>query len=155
MVYKFAIRSEHFLDILEIILAAVVIVGFALSFYNLVREIPQMFAEEENGQAFHAFLEFALNLVVGIEFTKMLLKHTPGSVLEVLLFAIARHVVPSHESGIETLLCIGAIAGIFAIRKFLYSETFETEEEGKRLDWLAPPTTGKNNCVRRSAGTEC
>lgn len=41
-------------------------------------------------QSFQAVLEQAFNLVIGIEFIKMLAKHTPGSAIEVLLFAMAR-----------------------------------------------------------------
>ena len=139
LVYRTAIWTEHILDILEIILAITVLVGFVLTFIHLVREMPALLSDGHGGEAFHEFLEFALTLVVGIEFTKMLIKHTPGSVLEVLLFAIARHMVLNHDKGLENILCILAIAGIFAIRKFLNCESFETEEEGKKLDWLASP----------------
>ena len=34
-----------------------------------------------------------MDIVIGIEFIKMLAKHSPGSSLEVLLYAIARHLV--------------------------------------------------------------
>ena len=34
------------------------------------------------------FLQRALDIVIGIEFIKMLAKHSPGSSLEVLLYAI-------------------------------------------------------------------
>ncbi|MBE5997795.1 MAG: hypothetical protein E7240_10790 [Lachnospiraceae bacterium] len=139
--YWAAMWTEHILDIFEIVLAVTVLIAFALTFISLIRELPGLIREGAGGEAFHEFLEFALMLVVGIEFTKMLVKHTPGSVLEVLLFAIARHLVLNHDNGLENVLCIIAIAGIFAIRKFLHSESFETEEEGKKLDWLASPSS--------------
>ena len=146
--YWAAMWTEHILDIFEIILALTVLVGFVLTFVSLLRELPELLHAEGSGAVFHEFLEFALMLVVGIEFTKMLVKHTPGSVLEVLLFAIARHLVLNHDNGIENVLCIIAIAGIFAIRRFLHCDSFETEEEGKKLDWLASPghtPIGKEN----------
>ena len=139
-VYRTALWTEHILDILEIVLAIAVVAGFLLTFVLFIRELPGMLASENGGETFHEFLEFALNLAVGIEFVKMLIKHTPGSVLEVLLFAIARHMVLSHDSGLENLLSIAAIAVIFAIRKYLFSRTFESAEEGRQLDWLSPPT---------------
>lgn len=49
----------------------------------------------------------------------MLAKHTPGSAIEVLLFAIARQMVVEHTSPLENLIGIVTIALIFAIRKFL------------------------------------
>ena len=146
--YWAAMWTEHILDIMEILLAITVVIAFVCTFITLIREIPGLLHDGEGGHVFHEFLEFALMMVVGIEFVKMLIKHTPGSVLEVLLFAIARHLVLNHDNGIENVLCIIAIAGIFAIRKFLNCESFETEEEGKKLDWLASPgspSAGKDN----------
>ena len=137
--YRFAMWTEHVLDIFEIVLAVTVMVGFVLTFVGLLKEMPVLLNEEGGAHAFHEFLEFALSLVVGIEFVKMLIKHTPGSVLEVLLFAIARHLVLSHDNGLENVLCIVAIAGIFAIRKFLHTDSFETKEEAAKLDWLSSP----------------
>ena len=40
-----------------------------------------------------------MDLVIGIEFIKMLIKHTPGSVVEVLLFALSRHMVLEGKDG--------------------------------------------------------
>jgi len=50
----------------------------------------------------------ALALVVGIEFIKMLVKHAPEAVVEVLLFAIAREMVVTHAGSAENLM--GGIA---------------------------------------------
>ena len=68
---------------------------------------------------FDRILSMTLALVIGVEFTKMLFKHTPESVLDVLLFAIARQVVMYHERTMDLLFGIVAIAGLFAIKKFL------------------------------------
>ncbi|MDL2327891.1 hypothetical protein LJC64_04520 [Ruminococcaceae bacterium OttesenSCG-928-A11] len=68
---------------------------------------------------FNEFLSGVFNLIIGVEFTKMLCKHTPDTVVEVLLFAIARQVVITHGNIWESILGVVAIAGLFAIRKFL------------------------------------
>ncbi len=44
-----------------------------------------------NDVEIRTFLERGLDIVIGIEFIKMLAKHSPGCSLEVLLYAIARH----------------------------------------------------------------
>lgn len=75
-------------------------------------------------QSFQAVLEQAFNLVIGIEFIKMLAKHTPGSAIEVLLFAMARQLVIGHMAPFENLLGIIAIAIIFIIRRFLFVPSF-------------------------------
>ena len=54
----------------------------------------------------------------------MLAKHSPGSSLEVLLYAIARHLVVGHDSAIENLLSVGAIALIFIVRKYFFVPSF-------------------------------
>ena len=54
----------------------------------------------------------------------MLAKHSPGSSLEVLLYAIARHLVVGHDSAVENLLSVGAIALIFIVRKFFFVPAF-------------------------------
>ena len=54
----------------------------------------------------------------------MLAKHSPGSSLEVLLYAIARHMVVGHESAMENLLSVSAIALIFIVRRFFFVPAF-------------------------------
>ena len=67
-----------------------------------------------------AFLSGAFNVVIGIEFLKMLCRHTLSSVIEVLLFAIARGMVAEHTTPVENLLSIAAIAILFVVRKYLF-----------------------------------
>ncbi len=55
---------------------------------------------------------------------KMLAKHTPGSAIEVLLFAMARQLVIGHMTPVENLLGVIAIGIIFIIRKFLFVPSF-------------------------------
>ena len=64
-------------------------------------------------------LDSAMTLAIGVEFIKMLGKHTPQTVVEVLLFAIAKQLVVFHTTPLENLMNVAAIAGLFAIRKFL------------------------------------
>ena len=66
------------------------------------------------------FLEKALTLVIGIEFVKMLCNHNPETVVEVLLFAIARHLIVEKQEIKEMLLGVICIAILFVIRKFLF-----------------------------------
>ncbi len=68
-----------------------------------------------------------MGLVVGVEFIKMLIRHTPGAVIEVLLFAIARQLIVYHTSTLETLIGILAVGCAFAIRKFLFVEKIDVD----------------------------
>ena len=66
----------------------------------------------------------------------MLIKHTPGSVVEVLLFALSRHMVLEGGNALENLLTVCAIAVIFAIRRFLNIESFDFLAKSNDEDWL-------------------
>ena len=71
---------------------------------------------------FTEFLANALSLVVGVEFVKMLCRHSAQTVVEVLMFATARQMVVEHMAPTQTLIGVIAIAILFAIRKFLMTE---------------------------------
>lgn len=58
------------------------------------------------------FLENVMTFAIGVEFVKMLCTHTPGTVIEVLLFAISRQMIVGHVSGFEVLAGVAAIAGL-------------------------------------------
>lgn len=75
-------------EVMEIAVAVIVLVGFFISIIPILKEMPSLL-DNTNAYSFHVFLEHAFNLVIGIEFVRMLIKHTPGSALGVLLFAIA------------------------------------------------------------------
>lgn len=96
----------------------------ALVVKMVVLGVPQIWTE--TGELDY-FLKQAMTLAIGIEFVKMLCLHTPESIIEVLLFAIARQMVAEHTSMIETATGVIAIAGLFAIRKFLFCRFDETE----------------------------
>ena len=89
------------------------------------------------------FLERSLDIVIGIEFIKMLAKHSPGSSLEVLLYAIARHLVVGHDSALENLLSVGAIALIFIVRKYFFVPAFGAHlPDGHPAPDLSPTQSG-------------
>lgn len=132
----FSIRLEHILDLLEIILAVTIIIGFILSFAPLLRELPRLASLDTGTEAFTVFLESTFNLVVGIEFIKMLTKHTPGSVLEVVMFTIARHLVLDHGTALEGLFSVATIGLIFLIRRFTYVHSFTSKHDEAQMEWL-------------------
>ena len=57
--------------------------------------------------------------MVGLEFVRMLTDLTPANTIEVLIVAIARHVILSHDDPLSNLACVACIAGLFATRRFL------------------------------------
>ena len=74
------------------------------------------------------FLEKVMLLAIALEFVKMLCKHTPSTVIDVLLFAIARQIVVEHTTTLDNLIGIVALAGLFATRKYLLCHFDEIEK---------------------------
>ena len=58
----------------------------------------------------------------------MLIDMTPANTLEVLIVAIARQVIVSHEDPISNVCCVLCIAGLFATRHFLIPKNEMTIE---------------------------
>ena len=104
--------------LLEVVLSGSVLIALLMSIVPLLRLMPGLLTDADSMEV-HTFLERALDIVIGIEFIKMLAKHSPGSALEVLLYAIARHMIVGHESAVENLFSVASIALIFCVRKFL------------------------------------
>ena len=110
-------------SLLEMLLSVLVLAGLLVSTIPIAQEMLSLWFSE-NTDAFQTFLGHAFNLVIGIEFIKMLAKHSPGSALEVLLYAIARHMILGHGSAVDDLINVISIGLIFLIRKFVFVPSF-------------------------------
>lgn len=129
-------------SLLEALLSGLVLVGLVFSAIPLIRWMPGLLVDG-NDTEIRTFLERSLDIVIGIEFIKMLAKHSPGSSLEVLLYAIARHLVVGHDSALENLLSVGAIALIFIVRKFFFVPAFGAHlPDGNPAPDLSPQQSG-------------
>ena len=103
---------------LEIVISIIVALAIILSFYSIFVELNLMVNDPTVG--LHEFLGTAFNVVIGIEFLKMLCRHSVGSVVEVLLFALARGLVVDHGTPIANLITVSTITLLFVVRKFLF-----------------------------------
>ena len=118
--------------LLEILLSGLVLIGLLLSMVPLLQWMPGLLFDGNDVEV-SIFLQRALDIVIGIEFIKMLAKHSPGSVLEVLLYAIARHMIVGHEDAVQNLVSVGAIALIFIIRKYFFVPSFGYKMPGGKI----------------------
>lgn len=119
-------------SLLEVLLSGLVLIGLLLSVVPLIRWMPGLLFDGNEAEI-RTFLERSLDIVIGIEFIKMLAKHSPGSVLEVLLYAIARHMIVGHEDAVQNLVSVGAIALIFIIRKYFFVPSFGHKMPGGEI----------------------
>ena len=117
--------------LLEVGISLLVVVALMLAVVPLIKMLPGLLVDT-NEVEISLFLQRALDIVIGIEFIKMLAKHSPGSALEVLLYAIARHMIVGHESAVENFISVASIALIFFVRKFLFVPAFGATMPGVR-----------------------
>ena len=131
---KYILRDQvaEFASLLEVVISVLVLLGLVISALPVAKEMLSLWSSGST-DAFQTFLGHAFNLVIGIEFIKMLAKHSPGSALEVLLYAIARNMILGHGSAAENLLGVASIGLIFAIRKFLFVPSFGANAPGSEI----------------------
>lgn len=131
---KYALRDQvsELASFLEVIISVLVLLGLVISAFPVAEEMLTLWTNAST-DAFQVFLGHAFNLVIGIEFIKMLAKHSPGSALEVLLYAIARNMILGHGSAVENLLGVLSIGLIFIIRKFCFVPSFGATLPGGEL----------------------
>ena len=127
---KVRTRLLKFTMAMEIVMAITILGAILASIALLICGSVEKFCCQWESFSIDAFMANAFLIVMGIEFVKMLMLHTYGAVIDVLLFAIARQMIISHEEPMQTLMSVGAVAGIFAIKKFLY--TGERWESGQK-----------------------
>ena len=121
-VYRIATYVELFVTFLLVIVIAILSIQFMIGIFD-----ASLYRGSYNSEMMNKFLAQALSLAVGVEFVKMLSKHTPSTVIEVLLFATARQIVVMHDNTMDTLLGVITIAVLFATRKYLFCSFDETE----------------------------
>ena len=112
---------------IELIIAVIMCCVIAIMTFKLLTvAIPNYIADGEI--EIEGFLEKVMMLAIGLEFVKMLCKHTPSTIIDVLLFAIARQMIVEHTTPLENLITIVALAALFATRKYLLCHFDETEK---------------------------
>ena len=106
-------------ELLELTINIIIIITVIIAIISLWKPFMEFVHNRESSHAFLDFLGHVLNVLIGIEFFKMLCKPDVDTVLEVVMFVIVRHMVVLETSAVENLLTIVGMAIIFAIKKFL------------------------------------
>lgn len=129
---------ELFISLLVGIAVVIMTVRIAIDMFSLT------FVKQEI-ESLVLILDKAITLAIGAELIKMLCKHTPETVIEVLAFALARKLIVEHSAPWGNLITVFAIAILFGVRRFLLNrhdmvetpdglvEIDNTEEEKENL----------------------
>jgi len=83
---------NRIVDLVELAIAFALVAGILVLFVQMIHEYGSL-AIRYGNYDFSSFLSKALNLIIGIEFTRMLCRHTPDTIIEVLMFATARQII--------------------------------------------------------------
>lgn len=113
-------------EILEFVISIILAVGIILLCVHLFTSLGGVL-DQEVWPNYDDLLETCFNLIIGVELIRMMYSHTPDTVFEVLLFAIARQIIIDHSSIWSSLVGVCAIAVLFATRKYLFCE-FDVSE---------------------------
>lgn len=115
--------------ILEKLVAAILLIGIIYGGYHLIVDAFSFTSPDIDALAYmETLLVSAFSVIIVIEFVRMLVKHSMNTIIEVLIFAIARGIVAGHEESLSMLIRVMAIALLLFCRKYLFKE-FDFEEE--------------------------
>lgn len=103
----------------ELFISVIVGIAILILAVRLIVDTVSISTYSEGVNALVKVLDDAIILAIGAELIKMLCKHTPETIIEVLAFALARQLIVGHATSWENLITVVAIAVLFAIRRFL------------------------------------
>ena len=100
-------------DVMDMVMAAVVVIGIVIAAIGIFPQIG------EETVAFLEFLDAVLGVVIGVEFLKMLCKPNTANIIEALIFVIARHMIVQTTTAGEDLVSVISICMLFLFRRFM------------------------------------
>lgn len=106
-------------NFLELIMALVVLAAVIIACMSLGNSFITYWHDRYSDGSFLIFVGYVFNILIGIEFLKMLCQPSEDTVLEVLIFLVARHMILEHTTVMENLITILSIGILFGIKKYL------------------------------------
>ncbi len=109
----------RFAELMETAMAVCVGVAIVVSLFTFVPRIMYLLREGADKAELNEVLAIIFVIVIAIEFLKLLLKPDMTSVVEVLIFLIARHMIIEDTSPTQNLISILSICLLFLIENLL------------------------------------
>ncbi|MDO5146575.1 MAG: hypothetical protein Q4D60_06205 [Eubacteriales bacterium] len=117
---------------LEHTMAMIVFISILIATISLWEPFLHYLAHRGEHYTFLIFIGEIFNVVIGIEFLKLLCKPGKDTLLEVLMFVVARHMIIEKTSTVENLTSIVTILILFITdRYFLSNPSFACESSEK------------------------
>jgi len=105
--------------IIELLISLIVICAVLIMAVKIVIDMCSFTFLKKGIDSLVLIMDKAITLAIGAELIKMLCKHTPETIIEVLAFALARQLIVGHAKPWENLITVVAIAILFVVRRFL------------------------------------
>jgi len=122
----------HLVGGFEVAVTALFVIGIAIRLFDVALQI----GTSASADGFQNYLKLVYEVLIGIELVKLICRNDLHTLVEVLLFAVSRHIILGHLSMIETLIGVAAIVGLFSARKFLFVHPETRAEMERRREYM-------------------
>lgn len=136
-------------DILEIVLSIFVALAAVAAVISFVPDFFGMMTDGLGLRELSEVLEEILTVVIAVEFLKMLLKPTSLTVIEVLIFLIARHMILQQTTPTQDLISVIGICLLLAAK--LVISHYKTHQNLPGIDRMQ---TSEVNSSREAGQTQ-
>ena len=133
---KLKITVHVICEVLEMIAAALMLVGILFSTFSLIRNIDIFRELLSDTSSFRGYMDQIFMLVIGIEFLVMLCKPNSENVIEVLIFLVARHMIVGETTPYQDFVSVVSVALLCVVRRYLRINN-EKRDEKKAAGILA------------------
>lgn len=118
---KISKRLLKLCDAFEIVISVLVGLGLIATLVTyIVPGMMTLFHSSTGTEQFLTYLGDVFNIVVGLEFMKMLCKPSSDNVIEVLVFLVSRHMIIEAHSAQDIFLSVISVSILFLIRRLLH-----------------------------------
>ncbi len=114
-------------NLLEVLIGLVISVFIGIAVVGVLMHTAPASLIENGGLML--FLQRMTEIIIGIEFIKLIFSHTMDATLEVIIMAIVRQIIVGHLTSIDTLIFVLAIAIVFVVRKFFFIKKLDRGHE--------------------------
>lgn len=129
------LKDPNISHLMEHLMAVLVLLGIIIATFSLKDAFLMYWHNRTVEGAFLKYIGCIFSIVIGIEFFKLLWKPGKETLLEVLMFVIARHMIIEHTTALENLVSVIAIGVLFIVeRYFLHTSKESTDEEHTLFD---------------------
>ena len=114
---------------LEMITAALMLIGLVLSIFSLIRNVELFQQLLTDTSVFREYMDQVFILVIGTEFLVMLCRPSSENVIDVLIFLVARHMIVIDTTPYQDFVSVISVALLCIVRRYLRNNKENREEK--------------------------